>query len=63
MTHDRPYRKARSTEEALEELELCAGLHFDPELVRLLIGLLRVEATPPIDLEAASRLQRPRLAG
>lgn len=35
MTSDRPYRDARPTEEALEELERCAGTQFDPEIVRL----------------------------
>jgi HD-GYP domain-containing protein (c-di-GMP phosphodiesterase class II) len=33
MTTDRPYRKARSREEALAELRDCAGTHFDPEVV------------------------------
>jgi len=33
MTTDRPYRKARSHEEALAELRSCAGTHFDPAVV------------------------------
>lgn len=33
MTTDRPYRKARSVEEALAELRRCAGTHFDPWVV------------------------------
>jgi HD-GYP domain-containing protein (c-di-GMP phosphodiesterase class II) len=33
MTTDRPYRKARSHEEALAELRNCAGTHFDPAVV------------------------------
>ncbi len=41
MTHTRPYRQARSVEEALEELDRWAGSQFDPELVRLLLGLVR----------------------
>jgi HD-GYP domain-containing protein (c-di-GMP phosphodiesterase class II) len=41
MTTDRPYRKARTTEEALAELELCSGTHFDPLVVA---ALLRVNA-------------------
>lgn len=36
MTTDRPYRAARSPEEALAELELCAGTQFDPEVVAAL---------------------------
>jgi HD-GYP domain-containing protein (c-di-GMP phosphodiesterase class II) len=30
MTTDRPYRAARSREEALAELRRCSGTHFDP---------------------------------
>jgi HD-GYP domain-containing protein (c-di-GMP phosphodiesterase class II) len=41
MTTDRPYRKARTTEEALAELETCSGTHFDPLVVA---ALLRVNA-------------------
>ena len=36
MTTDRPYRAARSPEEALPELEVCAGTQFDPEVVAAL---------------------------
>ena len=33
MTTDRPYRKARSAAEALDELRRCAGTQFDPAVV------------------------------
>lgn len=33
MTHDKPYRQARSVTEALTELQRCRGRQFDPELV------------------------------
>jgi HD-GYP domain-containing protein (c-di-GMP phosphodiesterase class II) len=33
MTTDRPYRRARTTEEALSELRRCAGMQFDPRVV------------------------------
>ncbi len=33
MTNERPYRAARSPEEALEELRRCSGTQFDPSLV------------------------------
>jgi HD-GYP domain-containing protein (c-di-GMP phosphodiesterase class II) len=36
MTTDRPYRKARSAEDAVEELRRCAGSHFDPRVVEAL---------------------------
>ena len=37
MTHDRPYRAARSVVDALGELVRLAGRQFDPELVPLLV--------------------------
>lgn len=33
FTSDRPYRAGRSFEEVVEELERCAGQHFDPKVV------------------------------
>ena len=37
MIHDRPFRPARSTEEALEELTAAAGSQFDPEITAIFI--------------------------
>ncbi len=37
MTHDRPYRKAMTEAEALEEIERQAGSQFDPEVASALI--------------------------
>ncbi len=37
MTGDRPHREKRSKEEALQELQRCAGTQFDPELVELFL--------------------------
>lgn len=34
ITSDRPYRKARSFEDAADELIRCAGSHFDPQVVK-----------------------------
>jgi HD-GYP domain-containing protein (c-di-GMP phosphodiesterase class II) len=36
MTTDRPYRKARSAEEALHEMEVCSATQFDPDVVAAL---------------------------
>ena len=38
MRSDRPYRKARSKEEALNELRAFAGRQFDPKIVDILIA-------------------------
>jgi len=43
MTHDRPYRKAMSSEEAVKELERLAGSQFDPELVQLFVQIIMKE--------------------
>lgn len=40
MTHDRPYRKAVSTDQAKAELERCAGTQFDPNLVKAFLETL-----------------------
>ncbi|MEN3335063.1 MAG: cyclic di-GMP phosphodiesterase [Blastocatellia bacterium] len=39
ITSDRPYHKARSFEDAVEELLRCAGTHFDPEIVKLFMAV------------------------
>lgn len=40
MTTDRPYRLARSEEEALTELRRCAGTQFDPAVVAALEAIV-----------------------
>jgi len=40
MTSDRPYRRALSREEALEELKRGAGTQFDPKLVEVFLWLI-----------------------
>ena len=40
MTHDRVYKKAMSVEDAVEELKICSGRHFDPEIVSIFIEYL-----------------------
>ena len=44
MTTDRPYRRARSTADAIGELRRCSGTQFDPRVVEALIELLEGEA-------------------
>jgi len=40
MVNGRPYKKAMTREEAIEELKRCAGTQFDPDLVRIFVGLI-----------------------
>lgn len=37
MIEDRPYKKAKTVGEALEEIKMCAGTQFDPQLAELFI--------------------------
>ncbi|MCJ7667470.1 MAG: GAF domain-containing protein [Anaerolineae bacterium] len=40
MLTDRPYRKALSRQEALREIQDCAGTQFDPELAEIFVDLI-----------------------
>jgi HD-GYP domain-containing protein (c-di-GMP phosphodiesterase class II) len=40
MTTDRPYRAALAPDEAMDELERCAGSQFDPRIVAAFAGVL-----------------------
>jgi diguanylate cyclase (GGDEF)-like protein/PAS domain S-box-containing protein len=40
ITNDRPYSKARSKKEAIQELKRNAGSQFDPEIVKILLSIL-----------------------
>lgn len=39
MTADRPYRRGRPLEEALAEVERCAGTQFDPAVARVFLSV------------------------
>lgn len=43
LTTDRPYRKGWKPEDALEEIERCAGTHFDPRLCGVFLEVMRRE--------------------
>jgi two-component system, cell cycle response regulator len=52
MTSDRPYRAARTQEDAICELRRCAGHQFDPNVVDLLCEVLAAEDEPAAKLAA-----------
>lgn len=44
LTSERPYKAAWTSASALQEIEAQAGLHFDPEMARTFIGMMRPES-------------------
>jgi diguanylate cyclase (GGDEF)-like protein len=56
ITSDRSYKKGRTAEQALSELERCAGTQFDPRLIAAFVRAMRQLPNPII--EAASLLSR-----
>lgn len=53
MVTGRPYRKARTKEEAIAELKRCSGTQFDPRIVEAFIAIL--EEPQPQNLSAPAR--------
>ncbi|NSW77286.1 MAG: HD domain-containing protein [Candidatus Atribacteria bacterium] len=43
MTSDRPYKRALSIEEAIEELKRCRGTQFDPLVADIMVSILTSE--------------------
>jgi HD-GYP domain-containing protein (c-di-GMP phosphodiesterase class II) len=62
MTTDRCYRAARSTDEALAELERCAGAQFSPDVVAATVRTLRVSRPPADETATESLLAQPLVA-
>jgi HD-GYP domain-containing protein (c-di-GMP phosphodiesterase class II) len=48
ITSERTYKKARTPEEAFQELDRCGNAQFDPELVQMFISRLRELPNPLI---------------
>jgi HD-GYP domain-containing protein (c-di-GMP phosphodiesterase class II) len=39
MTNDRPYRKALTVADALDEIQRCSGTQFDPQIARVFVSV------------------------
>jgi len=47
MTTDRSYRRARSVEDAVAEMQACAGSQFSPDVVSALVRVV-ARSTPEL---------------
>ncbi|GAC1384981.1 MAG: hypothetical protein NVSMB42_03740 [Herpetosiphon sp.] len=56
MVSDRPYRKAQTTAQALQEIERCRGIQFDPEIVDVFLSISETELAA-IQHQTEERLQ------
>ena len=54
MVHERPYQKVRSHDEALVELQRCAGTQFDPDIVAIFSRLFAHEVPADGDKAVAA---------
>lgn len=43
MTSERPYKRALTVREAIEELKRCSGTQFDPKIVDVMVSILEEE--------------------
>ncbi|MBQ0064199.1 MAG: diguanylate cyclase [Firmicutes bacterium] len=57
MTHDRPYHKAISKEEACEELRRCAGKQFDPYITSQFLSMINEEETVSVIEQKVNEIQ------
>lgn len=62
MTTDRPYRKALSTEDALQRIENGLGSQFHPELGKAFIAMIRGDEVLPLGLAERRRQHAKQLA-
>ncbi|NJO81536.1 MAG: response regulator [Blastochloris sp.] len=54
LTHERPYKRAWSVEEALAELRACSGTRYDPQVIAALdTVMIQEELVNPAGLSAA----------
>ncbi|NIM58787.1 MAG: HD domain-containing protein [Candidatus Aminicenantes bacterium] len=60
ITSDRPYRKGKSFEEALKEMEKCRGGQFDPALLDVFLSI-PIEKWQDIKAETLASLRLPQV--
>jgi HD-GYP domain-containing protein (c-di-GMP phosphodiesterase class II) len=46
MVSERAYKRGRSMEEAMEELQRCCGTQFDPDIVKAFVRSLETPGDP-----------------
>ena len=62
ITSERSYKRARGAEDALTELDRCAGAQFDPKLVSLFVNRMRSLPHPAAETEPSSEKKLSRTA-
>jgi len=55
MVLDRPYRKGRTLEEGLAELQRCSGTQFDPEMVDAFVRAMERQLAAAREIDAAAQ--------
>jgi two-component system cell cycle response regulator len=62
MTSDRPYRLSIGQEQAMEELQRCAGTQFDPQVVDAVCAVLADPGVAALDEVPPAEAERPEPA-
>jgi putative two-component system response regulator len=58
LTHERPYKKAWTIEEAIDEIEKQSGKHFDPKVVRAFVELMEeMQQSPKVSINPPEHSQ------
>jgi diguanylate cyclase (GGDEF)-like protein/putative nucleotidyltransferase with HDIG domain len=54
MTTERPYQRTKTFEEAIAEIERCAGTQFDPVYAKMFIEFIQTNYLPHLQVQAPS---------
>ncbi len=58
MTSDRPYRRARTLEQAIDEVRQCSGTHFHPNVVDAFLTIVKAGGIGPLSRVASRAMTR-----